>query len=103
MKSCDSDSTGAAILCEHVAREECPILRGRRDTPLSPEDSGWQFRCNRILEESVEQAKIWSIAEVIEADPSVASIVHYPYGTIVERASCEADWVVSRFDPDEES
>jgi len=78
-----------------VAKEGKPILRGRRDKPLSPEDSGWQFRCNVASEEDIKKAQIWSVREVIEADPTLRAIIAQPYGTVVERIRPDADWKIS--------
>ena len=97
----DNDSSGAILLCGHIAVEGRPILRGRRDRPMSPEDSGWQFRCNKAPAEYVDDAQIWSISEVLEMDPTIAPIIDEPFGTTVERSSPEVEWVVAHFEPDE--
>ena len=89
------DDSGAVLLCEHVAEHEKPILRGRRDAPQSPEDSGWQFRCNVASEETIEKAQIWSVKEVLEADPTLRAIIEQPVGTIVERISPDVEWKIS--------
>lgn len=98
----EQDSSGAVLLCGHVASGALPILRGRRDKPLGPEDSGWQFRCNVSANEATSEAKIWSVDELLENDESLRSIIEEPYGAIVERKSTTSPWVISRFDADAE-
>lgn len=92
--------SGAVLLCSHVASGAFPALRGRRDKPLSPEDSGWQFRCNISTNEVTKEVKIWSIDELLEQDDSLRSVINEPYGTIIERKDTTSPWVISRFDPD---
>lgn len=65
------DSSSAVLLCDHVASGALPILRGRRDKPLSPEGGGWQFRCNVSVGEATNETKIWSVDELLESDDSL--------------------------------
>jgi hypothetical protein len=95
------DSSGAVLLCHHVAKEGKPILRGRRDEPVSDEDSGWQFRCNAVPSKDIKKAQIWSLQEVLQLDPSLRSIVDLPHGKIVERRSRQESWIVSAVDAGE--
>ena len=95
MKPGTKDDSGAVLLCEHVAKEGKPILRGRRDQPQSPEDSGWQFRCNVASEEDIKKVQIWSVREVLETDPTLRAIITQPYGTVVERIRPDADWNIA--------
>lgn len=90
------DDSGAAILCEHVAKGKCPILKAKKDKPLRSEDSGWQFLCNSGNDEDISKAQIWSIREVLEFDPTLAGYLNQPYGTELTRENEHSRWKVSR-------
>jgi hypothetical protein len=81
----------AAIVCAHVATAECPILIADRSEPEDPADSGWQFLCG-TKDENWNEAKVWSVGEVVESDPSLASLVNLPIGTRLVRVSAKAPW-----------
>jgi hypothetical protein len=86
------DSSGAAIVCKHVASRGFPILQAERSLPLDDVDSGWQFLCNSGLEEKIEEAKVWSINEVLENEPSLREWLALPPGTGVIRKDQHTPW-----------
>lgn len=59
---------------------------------MDPEDSGWQFLCDSGAEERIEDAQIWSIAQVVKYDPSMADFVKSPTGTVMCRVDSGLDW-----------
>lgn len=81
-----------AIVCGHVARGGLPILGAIRDEPQDPGDSGWQFMCYSGQEESIADAQIWSIQQVLELEPSLRPFVDLTTGTRIERASVADEW-----------
>jgi hypothetical protein len=89
-----ADDSGAAIVCGHVASGRFPILRAKRDEPLNEVDSGWQFLCDSGLEEREEDAKVWSINDVLRFDPSIRGILVFPPGTLFVRKDKESPWVI---------
>lgn len=84
------NSSGAALVCRHVAIEGMPILLAIHDAPVRPEDSGWQFLCNSGKDE--EDAKVWALTEVIEHDPSLSEIVNAPPGAEFIRDKVGSNW-----------
>jgi hypothetical protein len=83
----DVDDSGAVIVCTHVAEGGFPILRAIRDEPVEPEDSGWQFTCN--LDHTRAGAKVWSIADVLRFDESVAPLLNAPCGSAFIREGAQ--------------
>jgi hypothetical protein len=82
----------AAFVCSHIAKENLPINIGLRTTPEIPEDSGWQFLCDTVDEET--NAEIWAIKEVIEYDPSLLPFLSLPYGCQIKRNENTNEWIV---------
>jgi hypothetical protein len=91
---CDLDL--AAIVCLHVANKTHRILQAVRAKPLEEADSGWQFLCNSGLEEDLSQAKVFSVREVLELEPTLIDWVDAPGGTRLWRPSVNAQWQVWR-------
>lgn len=85
---------GAAIVCGHVANSEFTILRAERDEPIVPEDTGWQFTCNRVDSEDPQEAQVWSLGEVINCEPSLAAFMTCPAGTAIERDDGNSAWKI---------
>jgi hypothetical protein len=85
--------SSAAIVCVEVARYKHPILYATRSPPLQTGDSGWQFLCGAVHQDSTG-AQVWSVGEVVELDPSLSESVFLPEGTILERESIGAPWVI---------
>jgi hypothetical protein len=94
MKRILTDDSGIAIICEHIAIEKMPILKAKKDKAIDPEDSGWQFLCNSGKDEDTSRAKIWSIREVIEYDPTLAGCLAQPDGTELTRANIYTNWEI---------
>ena len=86
------DSSGAAILCPHVAHEGLPILYAERSEPVDAADSGWQFLCDSGRPEDPSKAQIWSLAEVVAKDASLQTILGAPAGTRMHRRDHGAPW-----------
>ena len=84
---------GAVVVCEHVAELRYPILRGKRDEPDFPEDTGWQFLCNRHSPE--RRPLFWALEEVIAYEPSLADFADCPPGTELVRPGQGEDWIVT--------
>jgi hypothetical protein len=84
----------AAVLCQHVASGERPILMAYRSPPVSLEDSGWQFLCACEDEEEPDMAKVWLLREVLEHEPTLQPFMSRPPGTKLVRSSRLSSWKV---------
>ena len=86
---------GAVIVCHHVADLGYPILRGKRDEPDLPdfpEDTGWQFLCNRHRPET--RALVWALEEIVAREPSFDEFLDCPPGTEVVKSEKDQPWMV---------
>lgn len=83
----------AAIVCEHVAAGNMPILRVVRDEPQDPADSGWQCLCDCGEDENIERAQVWAVEEVLRREPSLNPHFSLPAGSCVVRRGLEAEWI----------
>lgn len=83
---------GAVFVCEHVAELGYPVLRAKRDEPISDEDTGWQFLCNRHKPE--KRPLIWALEEIIAHDASLEEYVDCPAGTEISRLEKNSVWQV---------
>lgn len=83
-----------AIVCYHVAKEGYPILYARRDSPVCPEDSGWQFLCYSGKEEKVDEAQTWSVDEVLEFEPSLRELIGCEPIAVLRRTNKTASWQI---------
>jgi len=90
----ETDNSGAAIVCQHVAEKGCPILLAIRDEPIEPTDSGWQFLCGSDEHEDESKFQVWSVREVTEFEPSLNELVDLPAGSSISRVSAEAPWKI---------
>ncbi len=84
---------GAVVVCVHVAELGYPILRAKRDTPEFPEDTGWQFLCNRHKPET--RPLFWALEEIIAHDASLEEFVDCPAGTVMVRPNEDSAWQVT--------
>ena len=84
----DSPNT-ACFTCCHVLNEHKPILYVSHD-----EDGYWQFLCGGIHKE--EDAKIVSLASILEIDESMTALADLDYGEYSERDDLNSDWSVHR-------
>jgi hypothetical protein len=94
------NGSGAAFVCVHIHDRQDPILQAIRTNPAFPEDTGWQFLCGRREEHAEEEARIWSLDEVRELDPSLDAWLEYPAGTQFFREAVGAPWSRTRVDPE---
>lgn len=85
------DDSGAAIVCVHVAEEQKPVLRAIRDEPIMAADSGWQFTCGAGGHDEIN-GRVWSLAEVLSLDDTLADYVSLPPGTALVRESSRSAW-----------
>jgi hypothetical protein len=83
------------ILCNHIAIKRADILRAERSEPIDEADSGWQFSCGVEVDDPVD-ACIWSMREVLEVEPSLLEYIDLPPGTLVERKTINAPWMLIR-------
>jgi hypothetical protein len=90
-----TDSSGAAIVCTHVASGLYPILLAERSDPLDNVDSGWSFVCNAGLNENQDEYQVWSINNVLGKDPSLRQYLELEVGTVLVRRDGLAAWVVN--------
>jgi hypothetical protein len=85
-------------VCEHVARQRCPILSAFRTPPESPEDSGWQFFCGTVKNEDPEGAQVWLLDEVLELEPLLEQYIDLTPGIQVWRPTPEGEWKVRKLE-----
>lgn len=83
-------SRGAVIVCHHVAKLNYPILRAKRDDPIFPEDTGWQFLCDRHKHET--QALVWAVEEIVAHDPSLDEYLDCAPGAEIFRSDKDTPW-----------
>ena len=76
----------AVFTTRQVLEREEPILRVTHDT----DDHGWQFLGR---DARAEDAKIISLEEAVELDPSVLQVADLPVGWHAWRASVEEPWI----------
>jgi len=84
--------TGAAIVCSHVARDGYPVLLAKRDDPMDPDDSGWQFLCGSGVHEDEQLAQVWAVSEVVEKEPTLKGIIGSPVGSKFVRRDKTSPW-----------
>ena len=77
----------ACFTCCHVLEENKPILYVSHD-----EDGYWQFLCGGAHQE--EDARIVSLATILEIDPTMGDLAELDYGEYVEAESETSDWGV---------
>lgn len=88
--------SSAAIVCGHIAASDKPAVRyAQRDAPEEPADSGWQFFCGAEVEEW-EEARVWSVREVLEVAPDLVEFIDFPIGTVLTRSGPAGAWVVEK-------
>ena len=82
----------AVILCSHVANG-APILLAIRTEPAFEYDSGWQVLCN-CHEENWKDAKIYSISEVLDLEPSLEDFIELPPDITIVRDDILSEWKI---------
>lgn len=83
-------SGSAVIVCAHVANGE-PVLLAMRTEPESEYDSGWQFLCN-CHEENWEDAKVFSVSEALDLEPSLEGFIDLPPDVTIVRDDVSSAW-----------
>ena len=83
-------NAGAIVSSQIVAGE--PILRAVRNEPIDAADSGWQFLSESGADESIENAQLWSVIQVVEHDPSLLTFINSPVGTTMSRTDVNSEW-----------
>lgn len=92
MSAVQKDFSGAAIICVHAASVKHPIMLAERSVPEEPADTGWQFLCSKETHENAEDARIWSLQEIVEFEPSLKGLLNRPPGTTLHRVSPDSPW-----------
>jgi hypothetical protein len=87
----DQPPDAAAITVQAVLDGD-PILRVSHDE----DDDGWQFLDGREVD--ISAARLISMAEAVELDPSLEEIAELPPGWIAHRESPNAAWVIEPHD-----
>lgn len=82
----DSPNT-ACFTCCHVLNDNKPILRVSHD-----EDGYWQFLCGENHKE--EEARIVSLATILEIDETMGDLAELDYGEYVEAENETSNWIV---------
>lgn len=88
----------AAIVCEHIAQDRCPVLSAFRTPPAGLEDSGWQFFCGKVNDEKPDRARLWLVREVLELEPSFEEYIDLLPGVQVWRPNAESKWRVRKIE-----
>lgn len=76
----------AVITLESIVLAEKPILRVVREAG----EGGWQFLSGGQVE--AHEAKVVSLASIVELDPSVLELGDLPEGWFAERRSIASEW-----------
>lgn len=85
-----NERSEAVILCSHVANGK-PILLAMRTEPENESDSGWQMLCN-CHKENWEDAKVCSVYEVLNLEPSLESVIDLPPDITFVRDDVSSKW-----------
>lgn len=78
------------ILCSHVASGK-PVLLAMRTEPEEEYDSGWQLLCN-CYEERWEEAKVCSVSEALDLEPSLEKFIDLPPEVTIVRDNVDSAW-----------
>ena len=82
----ESENT-ACFVCDHVLKRERPILYASHEK----EDGAWQFLCGQN-DHDVANAKIISLKQATEIDPTINDLHEMPLGVGAERQTVESSW-----------
>jgi invasion protein IalB len=80
----------AVIVCAHVANG-APVLLAMRTKPQGEYDSGWQLLCN-CHEENWEDAKVCSVSEALDLEPSLKGFIDLPPDVTIIRDDVSSAW-----------
>ena len=78
----------AALICTHVLNGD-PILYVSHDA----DDGMWQFLCGRNGH-STQEARLVSLAKVVDIDPQIGALASMPLGCAAERNDADSPWEV---------
>ena len=80
----------AVLTTSHVMRNREPILRVSHDA----DDGTWQFHCGEPV--SMRDAMIVALEEVLEIDPTIASLANLPLGYCATRNDRASAWIIQK-------
>jgi hypothetical protein len=81
-----------ALVCGHVAKGY-PVRRAFRDEPVDTADSGWQFFCGSGQAERIDDARVWSLGQVLKHEPSLEPYLSLPPGAELFRSPDNSCWI----------
>jgi len=76
----------ACIVCSHILSKQLPILYAAHDA-----EGDWQFLCGKD-NHTEENAKVISLKEVVEIDPSVNDLFEMPNAVGTDRKTVKDKW-----------
>jgi hypothetical protein len=94
MTSMNINLSAGAIVCAHIAKDHVPMCVAVRTDPVVAEDSGWQFLCDS-KNETLKDAQLWQLSEVIAIEPTLKNHLHLPAGTLLTRKKSDGEWVLT--------
>lgn len=77
----------ACFTCDHVLKRQRPILFASHDD----EDGTWQFMCGQN-DHTEENAKVISLKQATNIDPTINDLYEMPLGVAAERETIQAPW-----------
>jgi hypothetical protein len=77
----------ACFTCDHVLSKQRPILYASHDS----EDGTWQFMCGQD-DHTEANAKIISLKQATEIDPTINDLFEMPMGVGAERETIDTKW-----------
>jgi hypothetical protein len=83
----DQPPNAAAITSKHVISREKPILLVSHDL----DDHGWQFLTGESV--STDEAKVVSMQEIVEIDPTLKEVSDLPPGWSAQRSTAGSSWM----------
>jgi len=86
----EDDRRVAVFTTTHVVRAGKPILYVSHDA----DDQGWQFHSGDLV--STKDMMILALEEILEIDPSIASLASLPLGHCATRRSPGSAWRIER-------
>ncbi len=84
--------TLTAIVCEHIAAKQFPILNAARVRPQGKGDSGWRFFCKSGMPEDHAHDKIITLPELLKIEPGFNKYLDSPEDTYLWRPVVRARW-----------
>lgn len=77
----------ACFTCDHVLNKQRPILY----VTHSDEDGAWQFMCGHN-DHTTANAKVISLKQATQIDPSINDLYEMPLGVGAERQTRDSPW-----------